>query len=400
MPLSLNHNLPTIMHVDLNSCFATIEQQANPLLRGKPIVVAAYDSPRGCVVAPSIEAKKYGIKTGMTVGDAKLLYPRVIVRTPDPSKYRSVHLMFRKIFKDYSPDVTPKSIDEAVIDLTHTLSLFKGTVTDIGKEMKKRFRKEIGEWMQCSIVVSTNRFLAKLAASLHKPDGLDIIDHANVLDVYKRVSLLDLSGINTRFQARLNASGIFTPMEFYQAPPELLKKQVFQSILGYYWYLRLRGHEIDAIGFKRKSFGNTYALQKQTNDSRELARLLMKLCEKTGRRLRRAKYSAQGVHVACVYTDLSYWHLGRKFDVPVYTSRDIYVKAMRLLNTSEYPKRVRNLAVSVYDLIPSTSEQMELFASPTHAVSEAMDKINDRWGEFVITPALMMDMEDTILDRI
>jgi DNA polymerase-4 len=400
MSLALNHNPPTIMHVDLNSCFATIEQQANPLLRGKPMVVAAYNSPNGCVVAPSIEAKRYGIKTGMTVRDARLLYPPVVVRTPDPAKYRAVHLMFRRIFHDYSPDVTPKSIDEAVIDLTDTLSLFKGSIHDIGRQIKKRFREEIGEWMVCSIGVGTNRFLAKLAASLHKPDGLDTIDHTNILEVYKRVSLLDLNGINTRFQARLNAYGIFTPMEFYNAPLDLLKKHVFQSILGYYWYLRLRGHEIDAVDFKRKRFGNTYALQKQTNDSRELAKLLMKLCEKTGRRLRRAKYSAQGVHVSCVYTDVSWWHIGRKFEVPIYTTRDIYIKALRLLNMSGYTKRVRNLAVSVYDLIPNMSEQLELFASPTHAVSEASDKINDRWGEFVITPALMMGMDDIILDRI
>src|SRR4051794_16771192 len=100
MALPLNHNAPTIMHVDLNSCFATIEQQANPLLRGKPIVVAAYDTPNGCVVAPSIEAKLYGVKTGMTVRDARLLCPGVIVRKPDPPKYRAVHLMFRKIFRD------------------------------------------------------------------------------------------------------------------------------------------------------------------------------------------------------------------------------------------------------------------------------------------------------------
>ena len=153
---------------------------------------------------------------------------------PNPEQYRAVHMLFRRIFRDYSPAVTPKSIDEAVIDLTDTLCLYKGTITDIGKEIKKRFREEIGEWMQCSIGVSTNRFLAKLAASLHKPDGLDIIDHTNVLDVYNHVSLLDLSGINTRFQARLNAYGIFTPMEFYTAPLDLLKKQVFQSILGYY----------------------------------------------------------------------------------------------------------------------------------------------------------------------
>lgn len=398
--LSLNYNEPTIMHIDLNSCFATIEQQANPLFRGKPIAVAAYNSPNGCILAPSIEAKLLGIKTGMTVREARLIYPRIIVRTPDPPKYRAVHTAFCRIFRDYSPDVTPKSIDEAVIDLTDSLRLFRGTVTDIGREIKKRFKTEIGEWMRCSIGISTNRFLAKLAASLHKPDGLEIIDHRNVIDVYRRVSLIDLNGINTRFQARLNAYNIFTPIDFYQAPMELLKKQVFKSIIGYYWYLRLRGHEIDAIDFKRKSFGNTYALQKQTRDPKELSKLLMKLCEKTGRRLRRAQYSAQGVHVSCVYTDMTYWHTGRKFETPIYTTQEIYIKAMRLLNMSGYKKHVRNLAVSVYDLIPSTHEQLEIFSSPGHKVAEAVDKINDRWGEFVITPALMMEMDDIILDRI
>jgi DNA polymerase IV len=107
-----------------------------------------------------------------------------------------------------------------------------------------------------------------------------------------------------------------------------------------------------------------------------------------------------GVHVSYVYTDLSWWHIGRKFDVPVYTTRDIYIKALRLLNSSGYKKRVRNLAVSVYDLIPRTSEQLELFPSPIHAVAEAMDKINDRYGEFMVTPALMMGIGDIILDRI
>jgi DNA polymerase-4 len=400
MALPINRNQPLIMHVDLNSCFATIEQQANPLLRGKPIVVAAYNSPNGCVVAPSIEAKRFGIKTGMTVRDARLLYPHVIVRTPDPAKYRAVHLQFRKIFTDYSPDVSPKSIDEAVIDFTDTYALYNRTLSDIGREIKRRFRQEIGEWMVCSIGISTNRFLAKLAASLKKPDGLETIDHTNVLGVYEQVSLLDLSGINTRNQARLNSQGIFTPTEFFHASVDTLKRQVFQSILGYYWYLRLRGHETDQVDFGRKSFGNTYALGKQTNEPRELAKLLMKLCEKTGRRLRRAGYEAQGVHVACVYTDFSSWHTGRKVEIPVYTTREIYLKALRLLNQSGYTKRVRNLAVSVYDLIPSRSEQLDMFAQRSHAVAEAMDKINDKYGEFVITPALMMGMDETILDRI
>jgi DNA polymerase-4 len=218
MPLPINRNQPLIMHVDLNSCFATIEQQANPLFRGKPLVVAAYNTPGGCVVAPSIEAKRFGIKTGMTVRDAKLLYPGVIVRPPDPPKYRAVHLQFRKIFTDYSPAVSPKSIDEAVIDFTDTYALYKRSLIDIGKEIKRRFREEIGEWMRCSIGIGTNRFLAKLAASLKKPDGLTVIDHTNVLSVYNQVGLLDLNGINTKYQARLNAAGIFTPMELSGRP--------------------------------------------------------------------------------------------------------------------------------------------------------------------------------------
>jgi DNA polymerase-4 len=400
MALPVNRNQPRIMHVDLNSCFATIEQQANPLLRGKPLVVAAYNSPNGCVVAPSIEAKQYGIKTGMTVRDARLLCPKVIVRTPDPSKYRAVHLQFKKIFTDYSPAVSPKSIDEAVIDFTDTYALYNRTLPDIGREIKRRFKQEIGEWMRCSIGIGTNRFLAKLAASLQKPDGLTVIDHTNVLSVYDRVSLLDLNGINTKNKARLNTAGIFTPIEFFHASVDILKKQVFQSILGHYWYVRLRGYEIDQVDFDRKSYGNMYALKMQTNDPKELSRLLMKLCEKTGRRLRKAGYTAQGVHVACVYTDFSFWHTGRKMHVPVYTTREIYLKALWLLNMSGYTKRVRNLAVSVYDLIPHHSEQLEMFSSKSHAVAEAMDKINDKYGEFVITPALMMGMDETIIDRI
>src|SRR5476649_1214150 len=116
MEFEINASELRIMHVDLNSCFATMEQQCSPHSRGKPLVVAAYNSPGGCVLAPSIEAKKLGIKTGMYVRDARILCPSVIVRSQNPLIYRDAHTKFRKIFLDYTPDVTPKSIDEAVLD--------------------------------------------------------------------------------------------------------------------------------------------------------------------------------------------------------------------------------------------------------------------------------------------
>jgi DNA polymerase-4 len=390
------------MHVDLNSCFATVEQQAHLTYRGKPVVVAAYNSPGGCVISPSIESKKIGIRVGMSVREAKLLCREVIVCTPDPQKYRAVYLKLIKLFRDYSPEVTPKSIDEAIIDFSHTQVLFKRSLTGIGLEIKQRIKKEIGDWLTCNIGIATNRFLAKQAASLHKPDGLDVITYRNLRQVLASLKLVDLYGINTRFEARLNSYGIFTPLEFLDSPLVLLK-QAFQSIIGYYWYLRLRGFEIDAVDFPRKSFGQEYALGKKTADPKELAKLLMKLCEKMGRRLRHRQMCAYGVHVSLVYDDWTFWHQGVTFPTPMYSTLQLFQKALLIANRQPQPKTVRHLGVSCYHLAPMEPAQLDLFpssATKNLALTRAVDRINDRYGEYTLSPALMMGMESLVLDRI
>jgi DNA polymerase-4 len=402
MELPLNHNEPTIMHIDLNSCFATVEQQANPLIRNKPVVVAAYTSANGCVVSPSVEAKRFGIKVGNTVREAKLLCKDVIVLQPDPAKYRDVHIKFKKLFSDYSPTVVPKSIDEAVIDFTGTQGLKRGLV-DIGYEIKSRMRKEIGEWLSCNVGISTNRFLAKLAASLHKPDGLDVVTYENLPSVYESIELIDLCGINTRYQARLNVNGIFTPTQFLNASTDLLCDRVFKSIIGYHWYMRLRGWEIDNVDWGRKSYGQSYALGKHTADPQELSRLLMKLTEKMGRRLREAGYVAKGVHVACIYKDYTHWHRGRKVDSDLYTTQELFKKVQWVFNQQPERKVIAKLAVSCFNLQPTHPVQLDLFddeKTKKRSLSDSLDKINDRYGEYVVTPALMMGMENLILDRI
>ena len=402
MDLPLNRNTPTIMHIDLNSCFATCEQQANPLLRGKPVAVAAYTTPNGCIISPSIEAKNLGIKVGMRVRDAKLLCKEIIVLLPDPPKYRNIHLKFCRLFRQYSPNVIPKSIDEAIIDFDHTPALKRGLV-EIAKEIKSRMKEDIGDWILCNIGIATNRFLAKLAASLHKPDGLDVVTYQNLRQVYARVSLTDLNGINTRYQARLNTYGIFTPLDFLHAKLDTLKHQVFKSICGYYWYLRLRGWEIDAVDFSRKSFGQTYSLGEFTKDPKVLGSLLMKLTEKMGRRLRKAGYSARGIHVAFVYNDYTHWHHGHTYDTEMYTTQELYKKVIFISNTQPEKKVVTRLAISCFHLTPRHYLQQELFETDKdrkRRVSDAVDKMNDRFGEFVITPALMMGMDDLVTDRI
>lgn len=402
MDYTFNTATPTIMHIDLNSCFATIEQQAFVHLRNKPVVVSAYDTGHGLILSPSMEAKRYGIKVCMSNDEAKRLCPEVIVRTPNPSLVRDIHVRFKKIFKTYSSKVIPKSIDEAILDFT-----FHGFSTEqlwqIGKEIKQRMRNEIGEWISCSVGISTNRFLAKTAASLKKPDGLEMITYKNALDVYRRLKLTDLNGIAERNAHRLQINGIYTPVDLYYATVYKLHKQVFHSITGYYWYRRMRGWEIDDYDFERKSYGQQYALGKKTGDVAELSRIIMRLCEKMGRRLRKASYTAQGVHLACYYEDYTSWNRGRKKDKKLFTTSELYKHIMVLFHQQPIKKVIAKIAVTCFDLEKYESLQLDLFdlgPDKKKNISDAMDRMNDRYGECTVVSANMMDMKNVILDRV
>lgn len=404
MEMPLNFNDPLIMHIDLNSCFAIIEQQANPLIRRKPVAIAAYDSPRGAVIASSYEAKALGIKLGVNVREARMLSKDVIVMMPDPEKYFDAHRRFKKVLLNYTDEVTPKSVDEFVVDFKGSIAVRRGkSLVEIGQQIKADIKESIGEYVTVNVGIGTNRFLAKLAAGLNKPDGLDVITARNLRDVYASLELTDLPGINTRFQARLNYAGIYTPLEFLDSDAILLKKQVFKAITGYYWYMRLRGHEIDNIDYGRKSFGQQYAIGKRTSDRGEISRLLMKLCEKTGRRLRKADYYAGGVHLWVNFDDRTFFSKGKKLRIPIYSTQDIYNHAQRLLNEIRIRAKATNIGVTVFDLQPASPTQMGLFDDTrldTRALAYAADKVNDRYGEFTLVPATMAGMQDIILKRV
>ena len=399
--LDFNPNLSFVMHLDINSCFATIEQQANPFLRGKPLVVAAYDSPGGCVIAPSIEAKLIGIKVGMRVRDAKEIFPKVFVLTPDPWKYRSVHLALRKILLSYTNDSIPKSIDEFVLNLEGYPCLKENDIKNVAKEIKLRIRSEIGEWMSVSIGISTNRFLAKLGSSLHKPDGLDEISSKNFLEIYKSIKLTDLNGIKSGNALRLNMMKIFTVLDFYNAPLWKLKA-AFKSVNSYYWYLRLRGWEIDNFETKRRSYGNSYALPKPFKDLHELTPILMKLVEKMSFRLRKSNYKVQGIHLAIYYIDKSFWHQGVKTSKVLFDTRDIYKEILRLLKLSNLGNPVREIFVSTFNLVKNNNSQLEFFDDilKKEKLTKSIDKINNRWGEFVVYSAKMVNTASFVPDRI
>jgi len=387
-----------VMHLDLNSCFASIEQQANPNLRGKPVAVAAYVSPRGCILAASVEAKKMGVKTGLRVKDGLSLCPQLIVLPSDSDKYRFVHSRLRQLLSIYTPSLVPKSIDEFILD-------FKGTqysnLFDLSRIIKTKIKQEIGDWLTVSIGLGPSRFLAKVASNLKKPDGLEEININNYEAVYSRLTLPDLHGINTRLTARLNAGEIYTVTDFYNAPISSLRS-VFHSIASYYWYLRLRGYEIDDVDFGRKSFGNMYSLPIPLSTPEELSPTLHKLVAKTTYRLRGDGYHARGFYIGLLFNDHSFWHHHYSLPRFLFHENDVYKIFYRLLLRAPSGKKVINLAISCFDLRSDNVVQLDLFNTVKKqlSVSSAMDNINRKYGSFVISSAGMSGTDSLVPDRI
>lgn len=393
-----NTTIPSVMHIDLNSCFASIEQQANPLLRRNPLVVAARKQDYGCVLSPSIEAKDYGIKVGMTVAQARRACPWVIVKEADPPKYRYVHAKIQKILESYSDHLSSKSIDEFVLYFEGYPSQDKG-LENTGQEIKYRIKEEVGDWLRVSIGISTCFILAKLASGLHKPDGLDILDHHNYKKIYQNIKLRDFCGINFRNQKRLNRVGIFTGPDFYNASLQDLKS-AFQSVLGRYWYTRLRGYEIDDIIHHRRTYGQSYVLPRPMKE-REWWPILAKLVEKGTSRMRKDDNLARGIHLSLLYADKSHWHQSQSGAEYLFDPRDIYKKLLTLYQVYAPKKLVKKVAYSCFNLEKSI-KQLTIFDDilKKRSLIKSQDQINQRWGDYTLTSGALMGSQDHVRDAI
>lgn len=408
----------TVMHVDINSCFATIEQQANPALRGRPTVVAAYAEDHGCILAASREAKKIGITTGMRVWIAKSRCPYLTVLAPDPDKYRFVNKQLHAILNRYSSDVSVESIDEMVLDLAGSPQLRDTySVLDIAREIKRRVKTEIGEWISVSIGIAPNRYLAKVASGLHKPDGLDVIDEQSLLPILSTMTLEDLCGVKSGNATRLRIAGIYTPILFATADSHTLER-AFHSIVGRHWWMRFHGYEDGsrytafgseasfAQGFggpKQKSFGHAHALGTPLLPTDPaLWKIVSQLVVKMGSRLRAAGFMAQGVGISLQYADYSdHWHTQESGRNPLYADTDFYNRIARFLKIAP-SKPIRIPSVYCYHLSRTLYSQQSLFEedSKKEQLTRVIDSITARFGPFTVTPARMLAMNEKVLDRI
>ncbi|GAC1370776.1 MAG: DNA polymerase IV [Candidatus Saccharimonadales bacterium] len=407
-----------VMHIDLNSAFAMTEQQANPLLRGRPVGVTNRLNDYAICIAASYEAKRLGINLGTRNGEARVIAPNFVMCESDAAKYQYVNKQMQAIFASCSPSFTMKSVDEGVIDFRGMKSLLKGrSLEDIGAEIKQRVREEVGDYMKVNVGIGQNRWLAKVAAGFMKPDGLYTIGPDNLEAVYGFMCLTELPYIKRRMERRLNEAGIYTTLDFYHASERTLSKQVFRSVNGHHWYLKLRGYETE-VEFGICTVGRSYVLEHRTADPDEMAALLYKASAKVARRLLRNKLAARGLMLWLGYVrepDAGSrkgwggprgWHERHMYKTATARADQLYARAVELYEHSrqEHPDRIVSaLAITSYAVEPVRADQMYLWQGEearADRIEEAMNTINDRYGELKLVPAAAMKSKNPMVDKI
>jgi DNA polymerase IV len=404
--LGLNTADPATLVVDLNCAFASIEQQNDPSLRGRPLAIAAYATDAATIVSSSREARDLGIKTGMRVYEAKAIFPAVLVREPNPPLYRSVSDRMIDVMERHSPDVLRMSIDEASMNLAGTPDLVKLGPEGVGRAVKKAMRDEVGECVTCSVGVSTSIWMAKQASNLDKRDGLQRIDHTNLVSVFERLQLTDLSGIADASARRLNQAGIFTPMDFLRATSGRQRLAGMHEEVAGSWGRRLRGFEVSAFETAaRKSYSHSHVLAHATASQKDLEELLMRLSDMVGRRLRAAGRRGSVVSVSVVYRpDAGHFSRQVTLQRPIATGDEIYQAALKLLAARDARRTVGTLGVGLTGLIRGEPAQMDLFGEPSKPrrdrLEAAVDAIRDRFGEEAIQRSRLLGRAPVVRDRI
>ena len=404
--LGLNTADPATLVVDLNCAFASIEQQHDPTLRGRPLAIAAYATNAATIVSSSREARDLGIKTGMKVFEARAIYPNILVMEPNPPRYRAVSDKLMEILERHSPDILRMSIDEASMNLAGTPNLVGLGTSGVGLAIKKALREEVGECVTCSVGISTSIWMAKQASNLNKRDGLERIDHTNLVSVFERLRLTDLSGIAEASARRLQLAGIHTPMEFLRSTPEALHRAGWNSEHAQGWLQRLRGYEAGNFeGGARKSYSHSHVMARATSAQQDLEELLMRLSDMVGRRLRSAGRRGRVVSIGVVYRPVA-GHFSKQVTLPapISTGEEIYRAALELLAAREPRRLVGTLGVGIAGLTEAGAGQMGLFAPEVRPRNErleiAIDAIRDRFGEDAVQRARLLGRAKVVRDRI
>ena len=388
MPITDNTPLLKWLFLDLNSYFASVEQQDRPALRGKPVAVVPMMTDSTCAIAASYEAKAFGIKTGTMIYEAKKMCPELICVKARHNVYVDYHHRIFDELQNHIPITMVCSIDEVACQLLGA-ERKPENVTKLAHQIKKGLWEHVGPAINCSIGVASNRFLAKTASNMQKPDGLVLLQEHDLPQALFALQLTDLTGINVNMLRRLNRGGVTSVEEFYHLPPKQARA-IWGSVGGERFWYHLHGHDIEEGKTQKRVVGHSRVLEPASRAPDTAYTVIRQLTIKAASRLRRYELYAAALELKVRSVNGEKWVRSHRIE-PSQTNADfldILKELWHAMIEEMNEVHLKQVAVTLHNLRTGDTITLDLFSSKQtqtnkkqdKALSDAMDTINQRYG--------------------
>ena len=382
----------TILHVDMDAFFASVEERDNPELKGKVVVVGA--GVRGVVSSANYAARKFGIRAAMPVTQAKRLAPQAIFISPNHEKYSAVSAEIMEIFRSFTPYVEPISLDEAFLDVTGAKKLL-GSGREIGEKIRKRVVQEAR--ITCSVGIAPNKFIAKLASGRCKPNGLLEIHAERILDFLHPLPVSEIWGVGPRTNEELLQLGLRTVADIAHTPKATLIRALGEAAGESLYELAWGrdGREVE-IGESDKSISSAETFDMDIDDEEIILKEILRVCERAASRMRQRNLSARTIAIKVRFADFKTINRSKTMPSPVTSTKEIYEISKNLYQKLNLNRaRIRLVGVSLENLNEGEVkfEQMVLGERDKgwREATAAIDAASERFGDGSVRPARLLD---------
>lgn len=361
----------SILHVDMDSFFASIEQRDHPELRGKPVLVG-YDGPRGVVAAASYEARQYGCHSAQPMSIAKKRCKHAIIMPVRRDCYRNVSKKMFTILDSFSPVIEPLSIDEAFLDITGTERAL-GTARHVAQQIKLRIRRELN--LVASIGVAPNKFLAKLASEMEKPDGLTLIDESMIDTVLLPLPVTRLWGVGAVTAEKLARIGIRTIADLRACSPEAITQ--YFGVEGQRYLNMSHGLDDRPVVPDReaKSISHEHTFEVNLENVEAVRQMLLSQTEQVARRLRKHQMVAKCISIKIRFGDFKTISRSKSLERATNVTTELWQAADEVFGQWQF-QPVRLIGITA-ERLSKREEQAELFSDPIQEREMRLDEISD-----------------------
>ena len=390
----MSENIATILHVDMDAFYASVEERDNPKLKGKAVVVGM--GKRGVVSAANYEARKFGIRAAMPIYKAKALAPHAVFIAPNMARYTQVSEQVMEIFEDVTPYVEPISLDEAFLDVTGARRLL-GSGQEIADQIRKRVEKELG--ITCSVGIAHNKFIAKIASGHCKPNGVLEVDPEKMLEFLHPLAANEIWGVGPKTNELLEKMGLFTIADIANTPRTTLVRVLGQangsSLYELAWGRDYRDVVTEHI---EKSISASQTFDVDLYQQEEILKEFLRLTEKSADRMRGKGLATNTISIKVRFTDFKTISRSKTLDLPTTGTQEIFEVAKALyLGLNSDRVLIRLVGVSLDSLVENDDVKQMVLGERTSSwqqADRAIDRVKAKFGRASLRPARLVDDND------